>query len=414
MGIDLHHLAKKVVDFESGLEELKIPTLYKHFSNSLEVGRSARLLETIRGYGELSKPMLYDYASQFGYNPEYVNKILIPRYEDWGLITNDDKSIDIKVKTQKDILTKCGDSWLKNKIDESRDSLAIELILETSKIPRDEEKLKENIYARYDNDVVVETTLTLETLNQFNSYKIGDKTFRYNPDVFGDNIQNIGKFITTIPDKDINTIGDAYSEVFQYQGYPNRNLVNKFSNADSGVNLMSLLVSGVFNPCDVTIGHNNHRFLFTGDVLSSKSKHCDDFHTIKETVCHFRYAEHYAEYHLWSLEKFLGALLRDGEAGRASPIQTDYIPLITKGIIQIAPLGTSQKYRMYLVDGKKDILEQTLDIISSGTKLETLPKSRSIQTELERLKSPPEARASIDHVKLSDLTKKLMTSLQKM
>jgi hypothetical protein len=97
MGIDLHHLAKKVVDFESGLEELKIPTLYKHFSNSLEVGRSARLLETIRGHGDISKPMLHDYASQFGYNPEYVDKILIPRYVDWGLIIEDDKSIDIKV-----------------------------------------------------------------------------------------------------------------------------------------------------------------------------------------------------------------------------------------------------------------------------------------------------------------------------
>ena len=117
--MELHHLAKKVVDFESGLEELKIPTLYKHFSNSLDVGRSARLLETIRGHGDLSKTMLYDYASQFGYNPEYVNKILIPRYVDWGLIIEDYNSIDIKVKTQKDILAKCGDYWCKNKIDYS-------------------------------------------------------------------------------------------------------------------------------------------------------------------------------------------------------------------------------------------------------------------------------------------------------
>ena len=70
-----YHLAKKVVDFESGLEEVKIPTLYRHFSNSLEVGRSARLLETIRGHGELLKTTLYDFASQFSYNPEYVDKV---------------------------------------------------------------------------------------------------------------------------------------------------------------------------------------------------------------------------------------------------------------------------------------------------------------------------------------------------
>ncbi len=112
-----YHLAKKVVDFESGLEEVKMPTLYRHFSNSLEVGRSARLLETIRGHGELLKTTLYDFASQFSYNPEYVDKVLIPRYVDWGLIVDDINSVDILVESQKDVLSKCGDYWWKNKTD---------------------------------------------------------------------------------------------------------------------------------------------------------------------------------------------------------------------------------------------------------------------------------------------------------
>ena len=393
---------------------MKIPTLYRHFSNSLEVGRSARLLETIRGHGELLKTTLYDFASQFSYNPAYVDKVLIPRYVDWGLIIDDINSVDILVESQKDVLSKCGDYWWKNKTDESRDYLAIKLILETSKIPQDEEKLKDDIYVKYERDVVEDVILTLETLNQFNPYELDGKIYRYNPDVFGDNIEDLAKFLSSVPEKGLDAIGDAYGKVFEYQGYPYKQLRNELSDVGLSENLTPLVVSGVFNPCDVTISHNNYRFLFTGDVLSSKSKHIDDFHTVKETVSHFRHAEQYARYKLTSVDVFLSALLRDGEAGRATPIQTDYMPLIQKGIIQIAQLGTSQKYRMYLVEGKRDIIEQTLDIISSGTKLEPLPVSRSIRTELERLKSPPETRATMNKSKLNELTTKLMKTLHKM
>lgn len=160
-----HYLAKKVVDFESALEELKAPALYRFFSNSLEVGRSARLLETIRGHDNLSKTTLYDYASQFSYGPQYIDTVLIPRFEKWGMIETDTETVNVEIDDQKQILTKCGEFWLENRNLESRDNLAIKLICETSKIPQDEDKLKDNIYEKYNAEVVNDTVLILETLN---------------------------------------------------------------------------------------------------------------------------------------------------------------------------------------------------------------------------------------------------------
>lgn len=72
------------------------------------------------------------------------------------------------------------------------------------------------------------------------------------------------------------------------------------------------------------------------------------------------YAATFANVRLWSPRAFLGRLVRDGVAGNASPIGTDYPMLEKAGIVRIAPTSAG-KFQMELL--QPDVAQAALDLL---------------------------------------------------
>jgi hypothetical protein len=401
-------LTPKIIDLERAIEDLKIPGLYRFFGVSLEVGREARLLETIRGQGEIDKNRLYDFSSEFGYNPDYVETILIPKFVDWGFLVDSEKSIDITINSQRDILGRCGEEWIKKKKD-PRDSAAIKIISALSRRPMHEDELK-GILKEYDANSAQDSILTLEAIKQISELNIDNQKIYFSPSMVGDNIEAVkGLFSQKTKGNDI--VADSiYEKISEYQGYPMIGLPKAIGSTLPSDLMDSLQICGGLDPCEVSSGRKQQTFLFTGDVFSKEN---DPYHFVKETTSHFRFAEHFANYRLLWLPKFIRSLIENGEAGRASPIGTDYKLLERRGIIEVKPLDVSGKYRMYLIPGKEDVLKKTLDLIETNVKpiipLERLP----LKEQLERIRVPPEARTNIDIKKVNDLVTNFVERLRR-
>lgn len=390
---DAVKLTPKIIDFERAIEELKIPGLYRFYRTSLEIGREARLLETIRGQGEMDKNRLYDFSSQFGFSPDYIEAILIPKFVDWDFISNSHENIDINIGSQRDILSKCGKEWqIKNK--DPRDLIAIKTISALSRRPVEEEDLQ-NILKEFDNTEIEDSILTLEAINQTSTLNVGDQKIYFSPTMVGENTESIKKLFSQTQKGTLQVADTIYENISECQGYPQIGLTETAINSEITPNLIeSLELCGILDPCKVSIGGYEQTFLFTGDVFKGGD---DAYHFIKETVSHFRFAEKFAKQKLLWLPKFLNKLIEKGEAGSAAPIGTDYKLLERNGIIEVKPFGVSGKYRMYLNPGKEDVLMKTLDLIETNVKpIIPLKQNLSIKQQLERISVPPEARTNFN------------------
>jgi hypothetical protein len=410
--MDKIKLMARVIDFERGIEELRVPGLYRYYNTSLDIGRTARLLETIRGQGKIEKTRLYDFGSQFGYTPDFVEKILIPKFVDRQFITDDVNSIDIIVTKQNEILDRCADDWLKTQKN-PRDKLAIDILDIVSKRPIYEAELKDTINKMQirDEQLKYDAFLTLEAINQLSSISVDNNKLYFNPEIIGENQSKLPDLYSKLSSNDFQLMDDIYQSINSYQGYPVSSL--KQMNELKNNNLIeSLTLCGILNPCNVQIGQKSFGFLFTGDILSS-GKGEDPYHGIKEVTSHFRFAQNYANYKLHWLPRFLECLLRDKEAGRASPIGTDYKLLESRGVIEVKKLAVSSKYRMYLVEGKESYIEKTLDLINTNIKPIPPIGTASLQDQLQNIKVPPEARQNINVDKLNELVSRFMTGLRR-
>jgi len=401
-------LTPKVIDLERAIEELRVPGLYRFYRVSLEVGREARLLETIRGQGEIDKNRLYDFSSEFGYHPDYIERVLIPKFVDWGFVIDSNNTIDITIKSQRDILSRCGEEWI-TKSKDPRDSASIKIIAALSRRPMPEDALKDSL-KEYDPISAQDAILTLEAIKQASALNVDNQKIYFSPAMVGDNIDSVKKLFSETATGTDKIADMMYERISEYQGYPFISLP-KGIGCNIPLDLVgSLELCGGLDRCEVSTGGKQQTFLFTGDVFSREN---DPYHFVKETTSHFRFAEHFAKYRLFWLPKFLRSLIENGEAGRASPIGTDYELLERKGIIEVKPLGVSGKYRMYLIPGKEDVLMRTLNLIETNVKpIEPLERL-TLKEQLERIRAPPEARTDIDIKKVNALVASFVERLRK-
>jgi hypothetical protein len=112
----------------------------------------------------------------------------------------------------------------------------------------------------------------------------------------------------------------------------------------------------------VTSEGNERGFLFTPHLARDPFgvAHGDPSGHVRQLVGSMIYAATFAKYRLHNPAQFVGRLIRDGEAGDASPIGTDYPMLETAGIVRVEP-----SYRHYkLVLLQEDVAEDALRFLS--------------------------------------------------
>ncbi|GAA2455684.1 hypothetical protein GCM10010191_88640 [Actinomadura vinacea] len=83
---------------------------------------------------------------------------------------------------------------------------------------------------------------------------------------------------------------------------------------------------------------------------------------VRQLVGSMIYAATYAEYKLYNPAAFVSALIRNGEAGDASPIGTDYPMLETAGIVRVVPGTGDGRFRLELL--QSEVAEDALQILS--------------------------------------------------
>lgn len=401
----------RVLDLERALEEVRAPGLYRYFGASLEVGRSARLLETIRGLEHLDKTRLYDFASQFGYIPRYVDAEFLPRYQALGLVAVDGDNVSVALGSRQRILEVCDAEW-EGASKDPHDEVSIGLLTSASRRPQKLEDLQPRLEERYGKEAVELSLQTLEATNMIRRVPLGGETFLVNPYTLPLDAQRLRRLVSDLSTEGLAQLDQASDQVWQSQGYPltallKSGVVNK-TVVDAG------LLSGVLLAADVTTPHTSQTFLFTADALPPIGVDGDAFHLAKQAVAHFRYAQTFPQYRLHRLDRFLEVLITAGEAGRATPIGTDYRALEQLGLIEVRKLGASGKFRMYLVPGKKAILEQVRSLVSSGVSSIPSLTIEPVGEQLKRIRVPPEARANIDPSKLQSLLEKVTDRLRRL
>jgi hypothetical protein len=115
------------------------------------------------------------------------------------------------------------------------------------------------------------------------------------------------------------------------------------------------------------------------------------------------YAATFARFRLDSPGAFLRALIRDGEAGDASPIGTDYPMLETAGIVRVVPGSTANRFRFELLQA--DVAEEALGLLNDRRDTDAAALNRSglrgqrsyVHVEKERARLAHEADVDDDH-----------------
>jgi hypothetical protein len=105
----------------------------------------------------------------------------------------------------------------------------------------------------------------------------------------------------------------------------------------------------------VTVDADTKNFLFTPHL--SRTPFGDEVPETLDPSGHVRqligsmvYASTFAQHRLWAPTAFLRAMLRNGEAGDASPIGTDYPMLETAGIVRVEPAARYSKMVLLQAD----------------------------------------------------------------
>lgn len=181
----------------------------------------------------------------------------------------------------------------------------------------------------------------------------------YNPNIWTDDAAVTEAALRTEDARVRQEVGALIEEVQRAPGIPEEHVTSteaKWIDFAVSQGLVQRSVVG-------TEDGSEQRFLFTPHLMKDAfgTKLHDVSGNIRQLVGSMIYAATYPRYKLNSPAAFVYRLLRDGEAGDASPIGTDYPMLETGGIVRVVPGSTPEKYRLSLMQA--DVAEGALSIL---------------------------------------------------
>jgi hypothetical protein len=211
-----------------------------------------------------------------------------------------------------------------------------------------------------DEVIAAEAARHLEALRLVRSASADERRVLFNPNIWSD--EAVALAALKVEDARIRTeVGALLEEVAQSPGMPETAVS---STEQRWIDFA--VAHGLVQRSVVTTSEGDEkRFLFTphlgrdafGVSPTDPSGH------VRQLVGSMIYAATYAKIRLWSPVAFVRKLIREGEAGDASPIGTDYPMLETGGIVRVKPGSTSNKFALELLQA--DVAESALAVLES-------------------------------------------------
>jgi hypothetical protein len=188
------------------------------------------------------------------------------------------------------------------------------------------------------------------------------KSVLFNPNIWVGDAGIIRAALKTEDDRIRLEVGSLIEEVSQSPGIPE----TQVSSTDKRWIDFAVSHGLIQRSLVVTTEGNEKAFLFTPHLGRDPFgvSHGDPSGHVRQLVGSMIYAATFSRFKLKNPAVFIRALLRDGEAGDASPIGTDYPMLETAGIVRVEP--GSRYYKFVLLQA--DVAEEALGYLTdSGT-----------------------------------------------
>ncbi len=245
----------------------------------------------------------------------------------------------------------------------------LELLRVTSRLPLERDAAID-MAAGHGEEAAVEALRHLIAVRLVRQVHAADgRTVLFNPNIWVDDSAVVQAALRVEDAKVRAEIGALIEEVAASPGIPEASVTSTSPRwVDFAVSQGLIQRSVVQTSEDV-----EQRFLFTphldrdvfGTARGDPSGH------IRQLVGSMVYAATFARIQLRSPAMFVRALVRDGEAGDASPIGTDYPMLETAGIVRVVPGSRPTWYRLQLLqpdvaEGALEILETREDMSGAG------------------------------------------------
>jgi hypothetical protein len=353
LGLHRHLTAYSVVPATSALGELQF------------AGKLYELAFRLRGSGVSPIARLDAIAVSAGIASIEARMMLLPSLEALGWVRVNKDKVGVPSSVEDIIpplpqLLGSSDRVLDIVLAGGTQRAALDLLRATSLMPL--ERIEALQAAAAHGDKAAEEALRhLEAVNLVKVIEAADgRSAVFNPNIWADDEVATAAALRTADSRASREVAELLEEIQANPGIPQGQVHVEERWVDFAVS-QGLVQRTVV----ATAGGAEQRFLFTphlgrdafGVAIGDASGH------VRQLVGSMIYAMTYGSYKLRSGAQFVRALIRDGRAGDASPIGTDYPMLETAGIAAVVPGYTPGRFSLEL--RQTDVAEAALKILET-------------------------------------------------
>lgn len=279
------------------------------------------------------------------------------------------------------------------------ESCALRLLRETSRQPYEEQAVMDAIIGEATEDDARAAIRALDGVGLVRRLAADDgRAVLFNPNIWTSDADAIQAALRAEDARVRSEVGALIEEVAERQGMPESHV-----RSTEGRWIDFAVAHGLIERSVVqTVDGQERRFLFTPHLTRDPfgGSPRDPSGHARQMVGSMVYASTFPEIRLRDPAAFLAALIRNGEAGDASPIGSDYPMLETAGIVRVVPGSSDRRFRLELLQSEP--AEQALAILrdrgrgaSSGTSLEASLRGQRSYVHIERERASLAAEADV-------------------
>lgn len=354
---------------------------------TLNSAKDGDLLLRLRGIGTVSREKLEALALDASIAPQEVPNS-VKRLEKTGLVsvfrsasTREIANVTERIFTEQEVFRAIAEIF--DSFNPSASERAMAPLLDTlSRLPLTEEEALARICAQGYTEKDAKGALELlEAFRLLHHQIVSDLgvTLYYNEYLWGHKIEQLGTILGRLGRRETEGLLALLEEVRTAQGKP----LDQLRSAPPNIVALAARTGILDTTTIITASGDRKAFVFspqfygyrTGPQLSLIADPADQ---VKLFVASITYGVHHSiDFRLHSPLAFVRALLRNGEAGNATPIARDYVLLEKQGIVAVK-LNSSGRGTFVLQ--KHDIVEQALDVMTNGTLLRDEEKPQDTRT----------------------------------